>query len=99
MFSKSGLLKEGDKSLISLAKDITYKRVVGRIPNEGQRELYERGVKTGMLNSQVEANIMRKNLGALIGDANQAQADVFGRILDQNNFRKVTIFLLLYKIL
>ena len=60
MFSKSGLLKEGDKSLISLAKDITYKRVVGRIPNEGQRELYERGVKTGMLNSQVEANIMRK---------------------------------------
>lgn len=45
MFSKSGLLKEGDKSLISLAKDITYKRVVGRIPNEGQRELYERGVK------------------------------------------------------
>ena len=88
MFSKSGLLKEGDKSLISLAKDITYNRVIGRIPNQGQRELYERGLKTGMLNSQVEANIMRKNLGALVGDANQAQADVFGRILDQNKFRK-----------
>ena len=88
MFSKSGLLKEGDKSLIALAKDVTYKRVVGRIPNEGQRDLYERALKVGIVNSQVETNIMRKNLGAIIGDPNQAQADVFGRILDQNKFRK-----------
>ena len=87
LFSKSGLLKESDKSLIGIAKDITWNRVAGSIP-EGSRPLYERALKAGIVGTQVEANVMKRNLGALISDNNEAARDVFGRILDQNNFRK-----------
>jgi len=87
LFSKSGLIKEGDKSLVGLAKDITWNRVTGRIP-EGSRDVYERAMKVGVLGTQVEANIMKRNIAPIIGDPNQASADVLGRILDQNKFQK-----------
>ena len=87
LFSKSGLVKEGDKSLIATAKDITWNRVTGRIP-EGQRDIYERAMKAGVVGTNVEANIVRRNMAATISDANKAQADVFGRILDEGNLRK-----------
>ena len=45
-------------------------------------------MKVQVVGTQVEANIMKKNLAGIISDNNQGAKDAFGRILDQNKFRK-----------
>ena len=89
LFTKSGLVDEAaDKGLTSFATDLTLRRVTGKIPT-ASRELAETLSRYGVTGTQVEANVMRKNIGNVINNPDQAAKDLFGATLDGSKFKQL----------
>ena len=89
LFSDAGLIKNNQRSLIGIAKDLTASRVLGGIPANEVRDIAEQLTKYGVTGTQVEANVMRQNIGNVINNADQAAAETFGATLNGNKFQKL----------
>ena len=75
--------------MIGIAKDLTAKRVVGGIPANEVREIAEQLAKYGVTGTQVEANVMRQNVGNVINNADQSAKETLGATLSPNKFGKL----------
>ena len=71
LFSDAGLIKNNQRSLVGIAKDLTANRVIGGIPANEVRDIAEQLTKYGVTGTQVEANVMRQNVGNVINNADQ----------------------------
>ena len=89
LFSDAGLIKNNQRSLIGIAKDLTANRVVGGIPANEVRDIAEQLAKYGVTGTQVEANVMRQNVGNVINSADQSAKDIFGATLSNTKFQKL----------
>ena len=89
LFADAGLTKDSQRSLIGIAKDLTAKRVVGGIPANEVREISELLSKYGVTGTQVEANVMKQNVGNVINNTDQAAAETLGATLSPDKFGKV----------
>ena len=89
LFSDAGLIKNNQRSLIGIAKDLTANRVIGGIPANEVRDIAEQLAKYGVTGTQVEANVMRQNVGNVINSADQSAKDIFGATLDGSKFQKL----------
>ena len=89
LFSDAGLIKNNQRSLIGIAKDLTANRVIGGIPANEVRDIAEQLAKYGVTGTQVEANVMRQNVGNVINNADQSAKDIFGATLSNTKFQKL----------
>jgi len=89
LFSDAGLIKNNQRSLVGIAKDLTANRVIGGIPANEVRDIAEQLTKYGVTGTQVEANVMRQNVGNVINNADQSAKDILGATLDGSKFQKL----------